>query len=621
MKVLVVDPDGTLLPEVHPPISTHFGVEVYSASDPLTAIEHAKALSPLSLLITDAYLEGMDGISLSTAIRAIHPNVHTLYISKYDLTPLAQQFKVELFMHRPVIPEHLLGIIEPIFQSLPPLPEPLHEGKSLGPFHLLRSIEQKGWGPQFAAVQTGLDRAVHLTLLDPRDALDKPVRDAFLAEASAKAAVSNPAILAVYEAGEIDGWTYYSSERIEAPSLQLLCERKEKLTPTVILSIAQAVSEAMQYVQSHGIHFKPISPAEILLTADEATRIRNLAVPPSNPPPDNSCDIRVLGETLLQLVPNDAPLALVNILLRCDPKHPLRIEFWKPLSDALHQLAHSHSPPVPHHTEHKVKSNPLPPIAAASAAALAVGALLWFRFAPAPMDTPILPEAVPIPQGRYLVNVGTPVDLDAFSIDRTEISIRQYCRFLIWIEKHPTKAASFDHPNQPKGLSHLPADWNPATLEKAKGELPNALLPELSLPISNVSWWDAFAFANWAGRDLPFEIEWEAAARGSKGLRYPWGDAPSPNKANTKPSDPTKKTSPGDVTSQTDSSPFAVIGLAGNVSEWTSTQAENQSFLIKGGNFESPLSKLDASTPESADSRKPSIGFRTVLRQPQKPSK
>ena len=173
-----------------------------------------------------------------------------------------------------------------------------------------------------------------------------------------------------------------------------------------------------------------------------------------------------------------------------------------------------------------------------------------------------------VPAGEFLMGEGEQqkeVTLAAFYIDRTEVTNAQYARFLADVTK--SGDAPWRHPDQPKTKKdHVPSFWDDASLGQ----------PKANHPVVAVDWFDAYAYAKWAGKRLPTAAEWERAARGTDGRTYPWGNDPPCEgltfRANYfssfRAADNYAHTAPVG-TFPNGASPVGCLDMAGNAAEWT----------------------------------------------------
>jgi formylglycine-generating enzyme required for sulfatase activity len=177
-------------------------------------------------------------------------------------------------------------------------------------------------------------------------------------------------------------------------------------------------------------------------------------------------------------------------------------------------------------------------------------------------------EMVHVPAGEFLMGgtdaVGSderpqhPVYLDAFWIDRTEVTHARYVRFLDALGAHAGACGGRDcvETKLEDKYSHILHHDGRYAVEPGFEDH----------PVTQVTWYGAQAYCVWAGVRLPTEAEWEKAARGGDGRLYPWGDeAPDCDKAQY-----------GDCGGETvpagsrlaGASPYGVLDMAGNVWEW-----------------------------------------------------
>ncbi len=149
------------------------------------------------------------------------------------------------------------------------------------------------------------------------------------------------------------------------------------------------------------------------------------------------------------------------------------------------------------------------------------------------------------------------VFLEEYFIERTPVTNAQFARFL--------NSAGVKGPGDARWYD---LDDSDARIRRQQGQLAADRGYE-NHPVVEASWSGALAYCRWAGRRLPTEAEWEKAARGTDGRKYPWGNNP-PDRSRAQFGVPYNQTAMVGSFPK-GASPYGLLDMAGNTWEWVSS--------------------------------------------------
>ncbi len=475
-----------------------------------------------------------------------------------------------------------------------------------GRYTLVRELGQGGMGAVFLGRDVKLGREVAIKVLPPTTQAYLG-SERFQREVQLAAKLSHPHIVPLFEADEVDGFLYYVMGFVEGESLAERLARQGALALGEAIRITAEVGDALQYAHERGIIHRDVKPANILLSGGHAL-VTDFGIAKSiaeseegqtltgtgstvgtaaymSPEQasgerriDARSDVYALAAVLYEMLTGEPPFTGPNaqaVVARILVDTPRTVRTVRPnvpvhVEQALlaglakvpgdrppsaKAFVDSLSPPT---TEQRIVRRRQWPRRAAGAAVLGAGVIAVFLLT-RPSRPPAARPAgmVRVPADSYPVGGGRGrpshiVVLDSFYLDSTEVTVAAYQRYL--------------------DSTAIAAPWRQS--------------PPKSWPATGILWSEAQRFCQWRGARLPTEDEWEAAARGKQGARYPWGERWDRGRANAGSMTDTLQPVGAFPLGR---SPAGAEDMVGNAWEWTAADTVTPNgqvrHVIKGGAF------------------------------------
>jgi len=582
-------------------------------------LEPGLATSPApSVLLTDILWTEEDRSGEILLLAEKFPEVFAAVFGRYDLTgSLPAGYPLPLLTPDDQLPLRLAEIMENL------------SGREVGPYAVSGPAGPHPLGRLYWAKHHQLQRSVQI-LVPPAGS---PI---FPQAIRALARVNHPSVYSLYESIPWGNRILVAEEPILHPSLLhfRLSGQKPRLLPCARL--ATALASVLAEMESSSIPARLLGEYDYTLSSKGTPRLRNPATYPGTPeasPLDNANHLAGILEPFLQGEPKSAPLLQILRNPGTSAYDLLRQtrEFERQLAEVREVHVRKEELEAAQKT---LRARVLRRWAIATGSILAAIFLAVYArviFQKFLLDVPAqLPEAELAVPGGKINREGAASEVPAFFLDRHEVTIGDYEKFLAAIRQDPTWQALVPEsarPQKSKPESLAPRDWSEMLRRARKNEKYQEQKISRDTPVFNVDYPSAAAYAKWKGRRLPTMDEWLRAAGGNESMPFPWGNHPDPTRANfgatredqagRDPGDSFFNAAPGE-SFPGDRGPFGHFDLGGNVSEWA--VGPSQKPVALGGNFTDlrPI-PLDQARRQDANRNDPPaktqlemIGFRTA---------
>ena len=195
-----------------------------------------------------------------------HVSLVTLLASRGDVA--TSIFVLIGALSRPLAPSHFR-----------PLAIMFSPGDTFGLYRIEREIGRGGMAIVYLAYHQWLDRPVALKILRPEFQQDHELVERFLVEARSAARLEHPNIVAVYDAGVVDGVHYLAMEYVEGETLaDVLARVNGPLPVDFVVSVTNQVASALDYAHRRGVVHRDVKPSNILVEPNGKVRLTDFGI-------------------------------------------------------------------------------------------------------------------------------------------------------------------------------------------------------------------------------------------------------------------------------------------------------------------------------------------------------
>jgi formylglycine-generating enzyme required for sulfatase activity/CheY-like chemotaxis protein len=586
----------------------------------------------LDLCICEVYFPDADGLGFLSQLRSRFRRTRVVVVSNYNLSNFSDYIQGLTLFPLPLDEAVFSAVCQDALITL--------EGHEFSPYRIGKKQPPDRWGDCYAAYDMGVKRDVFVTVIRRGATVEQA--ELFRNFAATMARAGHPNVQAVYQAGSFESRDFFSREKWEAPSLVEMAIAGQGIDARLTARLIHTVGSVVMFWDANGYPHTAVAPVDVSVSPQGVIKVANCVDPTQPVTPPGTTDLTALAgglRTLLAGTP-DLPSRLQALLDKIG-SGPVPLAEVVGEAQAIdvdlapeREIAVTEERQVARRVvaveRRKQERNVYLMAGAAALVLLVVGYFIYARFLASPPARQFNAMAR-VDAGPYVYQDG-PATLDhTFYIDRYEVTFGQYLKFLRAVEAVHSDAA-WRHPQQNGEKDHQPADWL-HIFQAIKYHQPYGReMINLDFPVFNIDWYDAEAYAKWAGKRLPDEHEWEKAARGPQGLLFPWGNTFQPlantsvfaagqtDGAVSKNLHHIVDANPGDR------SPYGVMDMAGNVSEWTDTLADSTKLegekvaVIRGANFLSRALDHEELTNRITDysrqTRQVWLGFRCASDKP-----